>query len=108
MASCWSRIHGKVSEQRKQNVSFHGVVAAAADAVDRRAAISMLFRLTKDGQAVGTVTSVAPEPSGGILKGLGYVKAANAAPGTRLEVSGQENASADIITLAQPFGPAKG
>ena len=75
---------------------------------DTTATVSSGDELTKDGQAVGTVTSVAPEPSGGILKGLGYVKAANAAPGTRLEVSGQENASADIITLAQPFGPAKG
>jgi len=75
---------------------------------DVTATVSSGDELTQDGQAVGTVTSVAPEPSGGILKGLGYVKAANAAPGTRLEVSGQENASADIITLAQPFGPAKG
>ena len=75
---------------------------------DTTATVSSGDELTKDGHAVGTVTSVAPEPSGGILKGLGYVKAANAAPGTRLEVSGQENASADIITLAQPFGPAKG
>ena len=62
----------------------------------------------KDGQTVGTITSVAPGTSDGTLHGLGYVKAANAAPGTQLEVSGPEKALADIIAFAQPFGPAKG
>lgn len=63
--------------------------------------------LLHDGQPVGMVTSVTPEPLIGLLKGLGYVKSANATAGTRLEVAGQEKASAEIIALAQPFGPAK-
>jgi len=63
--------------------------------------------LLNDGQSVGVVTSVTPEPLNGLLKGLGYVNTANAAPGTKLEVSGQERVSADIISFAQPFGPPK-
>ena len=63
--------------------------------------------LLVDGQSVGMVTSVAPEPSDGLLKGLGYVKAANATPGTRLDIAGPDKGSAEIIALAQPFGPAK-
>ena len=74
---------------------------------DANAAVSSGDELLKDGQTVGTVTSVAPEPSDGILHGLGYVNAANATPGTQLEVSGPEKAPADIIALAQPFGPPK-
>ena len=75
---------------------------------DANVAVSAGDELVKDGQAVGTITSVAPGPSDGTLHGLGYVKAANAAPGTQLEVSGPEKALADIIAFAQPFGPAKG
>ncbi len=63
--------------------------------------------LLQDGQPVGTITSVAPIPSDGILKGLGYVKAAAATPGAQLDVAGQETSSAEILALAQPFGPAK-
>ena len=63
--------------------------------------------LQQDGQNVGTITSVAPAPSEGVLKGLGYVKAAVAAPGARLDVEGHENGAAEILALAQPFGPAK-
>jgi len=63
--------------------------------------------LLVDGKSIGMVTSVAPEPSDGLLKGLGYVKAANATPGTRLDIAGPDKGSAEIIALAQPFGPAK-
>ena len=69
---------------------------------------TLLLDRHHSGRSVGTVTSVAPEPSDGILHGLGYVNAANATPGTQLEVSGPEKALADIIAFAQPFGPAKG
>ena len=74
---------------------------------DASAVISSGDELLQDGEHVGTITSVTSEPLNGLLKGLGYVKAANASPGTRLEVSGPEKASADIIALAQPFGPPK-
>ena len=63
--------------------------------------------LSQDGRPVGAITSVAPEPLDGTLKGLGYVKAAMAALGARLDVEGHENGSAEIVGLAQPFGPAK-
>ena len=75
---------------------------------DTNVAVSAGDELVKDGQTVGTITSIAPGPSDGTLHGLGYVKAENAAPGTQLEVSGPEKALADIIAFAQPFGPAKG
>ncbi|PKB71789.1 MAG: hypothetical protein BZY87_03460 [SAR202 cluster bacterium Io17-Chloro-G6] len=60
-----------------------------------------------DGQPVGTITSVAPAPSDGFLRGLAYVKAAAANPGAHLDVEGHEKGSAEIVALAQPFGPAK-
>ena len=64
--------------------------------------------LLQDGQPVGTVTSVASEATDGVLKGLGYVKAAMAIPGTRLDVGGLENGSAEILNFAQAYGPPKG
>ena len=63
--------------------------------------------LLQDGQNVGQITSVAPMPAEGSLRGLGYVKAAAAIPGARLDVDGPEKRSAEIVSLAQPFGPAK-
>jgi glycine cleavage system aminomethyltransferase T len=63
--------------------------------------------LFQDGQPVGTVTSVASEATDGVLKGLGYVKAAMAIPGTQLDITGQEKGSAEILAIAQPYGPAK-
>ena len=74
---------------------------------DGEASVAEGDELLQDGEPVGMVTSVTPEPLNGFLRGLGYVKAANASPGARLEVAGPEKASADIIALAQPFGPAK-
>ena len=74
---------------------------------DESASISPGDALLRDGQNVGEVTSVAPIPSDGALKGLGYVKAAAASPGARLDVAGPETGSAEIVALAQPFGPAK-
>ncbi len=74
------------------------------------ASVSPGDALHLDGQSVGEITSVAPEPSEGVLMGLGYVKAAAANPGTRLDVAGSnstEKSSAEIVALAQPFGPAK-
>jgi folate-binding protein YgfZ len=63
--------------------------------------------LLDDGKNVGTVTSVAPMPSGEALRGLGYVKVASAIPGAHLVIEGQENGVAEILALAQPCGPAK-
>ena len=63
--------------------------------------------LLQGGKQVGTVTSVAPEPLDGVLKGLGYVKAAAATLGANLEVAGSEKGSAEILSLAQPYGPPK-
>ena len=71
------------------------------------ASVSPGDALLLDGQKVGEVTSVAPAPSDGVLKGLGYVKNAAATAGARLEVSGLGSGSAEILLLAQPFGPAK-
>ena len=71
------------------------------------ASVSPGDALHLDGQNVGEVTSVAPMPSDGVLRGLGYVKAAEATPGARLDVLGHETGSAEIVGLAQPFGPAK-
>ena len=71
------------------------------------ASVSPGDALLLDGQKVGEVTSVAPAPSGGVLKGRGYVKTAAATAGARLEVSSPGNGSAEILLLAQPFGPAK-
>ena len=63
--------------------------------------------LLQDGKSVGQVTSVAPMPSESALKGLGYVKAVAAIPGARLDLEGHESSVAEIVGLAQPFGPAK-
>lgn len=66
--------------------------------------------LLHDGLKVGEVTSVAPAPTDGSLKGLGYVRVAAATPGASLEVASSdstEKGSAEILALAQPFGPAK-
>ena len=71
------------------------------------ASVSPGDALHQDGQRVGEVTSIAPVPSGGVLKGLGYVKTAAAIPGARLDVEGHEGGAAEIVSLAQPFGPAK-
>ena len=74
---------------------------------DADADISSGDELLLDGQAVGMVTSVAPEPSSGALRGLGYVKVANTSPGVRLDVAGSEKSSVEIVALAQPYGPPK-
>ena len=75
--------------------------------LDAKANIVSGDELLQDGKPVGTITSVAPEPSDGVLKGLGYVKSAFATVGARLDVAGLENGSAEILALAQPYGPAK-
>ncbi|MED5587435.1 MAG: glycine cleavage T C-terminal barrel domain-containing protein [Chloroflexota bacterium] len=74
---------------------------------DAYATVSPGDELLQGGKQVGTVTSVAPEPSDGVLKGLGYVKAAAAIPGANLEVAGPEKGPAEILSLAQPYGPPK-
>ncbi len=74
---------------------------------DADASVSPGDALLQDGRSVGEITSVAPIPSEGVLKGLGYVKTAAATPGARLDVIGPEKGSAVIVALAQPFGPAK-
>ena len=74
---------------------------------DSCADVSSGDELLQNEKPVGMVTSVAPAPSAGVLKGLGYVKAANATPGTCLSIAGSQNGSAEILALAQPYGPAK-
>ena len=74
---------------------------------DAYATVSPGDELLQGGKQVGTVTSVAPEPLDGVLKGLGYVKAAAATLGANLEVAGSEKGSAEILSLAQPYGPPK-
>lgn len=74
---------------------------------DADAPVSAGDGLLQDGKLVGQVTSVSPMASDGALKGLGYVKTALASPGTKFDVEGQEMVSAEIVALAQPFGPAK-
>ena len=74
---------------------------------DAYATVSPGDELLQGGKQVGTVTSVAPEPLDGVLKGLGYVKAAAATLGANLEVAGSEKGSAKILSLAQPYGPPK-
>ena len=71
------------------------------------ASVSPGDTLLQDGKSVGQVTSVAPMPSESALNGLGYVKAAAATPGARLDLEGHERGAAEIVGLAQPFGPAK-
>ena len=71
------------------------------------AGVSPGDELLVEGKPVGTITSVAPEATSGVLQGLGYVKAANATPGASLNISGLETASAEILAFAQPYGPAK-
>ena len=74
---------------------------------DSDASVSAGDALLQDGKNVGAITSVAPMPSDGSLRGLGYVKTATAIPGTRVDVDGLEKRTAEIVALAQPFGPAK-
>lgn len=74
---------------------------------DTESIVSPGLELLEEGKPVGSITSVAPEATSGVLKGLGYVKAANATPGARLDIAGLENASAEILAFAQPYGPAK-
>ena len=74
---------------------------------DMNTAVSPGDELLQDGHPVGTVTSVAPEATDGVLKGLGYVKAAMAIPGTKLNLGGSETALAEILNFAQPYGPPK-
>jgi folate-binding Fe-S cluster repair protein YgfZ len=74
---------------------------------DTESTVSPGLELLEEGKPVGSITSVAPEATSGVLKGLGYVKAANATPGARLDIAGLENASAEILAFAQPYGPAK-
>ena len=74
---------------------------------DADASVSPGDALLQDGKSVGEITSVAPISSGGVLKGLGYVKTATAIPGALLNVAGLDKGSAEIVALAQPFGPPK-
>jgi len=87
--------------------SYHKVQKYLVSLSFADASVSPGDALYLEGQDVGKVTSVAPMPSDGVLKGLGYVKAAAAIQGARLDVAGQENGSAEILARAEPFGPAK-
>ncbi|MSQ06911.1 MAG: aminomethyl transferase family protein [Dehalococcoidia bacterium] len=67
--------------------------------------------LHREGQAVGSVTSVARLPGGGELLGLGYARLAAATVGARLELApaGQESAGwVEVVQLPLLFGPGAG
>lgn len=64
--------------------------------------------LLGEGQAIGTVTSVASIPTTGELIGLGYVRIAGAAVGTRLELAEPSSGWAEVAELPQLFGPGEG
>jgi folate-binding protein YgfZ len=64
--------------------------------------------LEHNGQAVGVVTSVTRIPTTGEVIGLGYVRTASAAVGTRLELAAPATGWAEIEALPQLFGPGEG
>jgi folate-binding protein YgfZ len=64
--------------------------------------------LERNSQAVGAVTSVSRIPTTGELIGLGYVRTASAAVGTRLELAAPSSGWAEIEALPQLFGPGQG
>jgi folate-binding protein YgfZ len=63
--------------------------------------------LRRDGQTVGTVTSVAPAAVAGEPAGLGYVRTA-VTPGTRLELGEPGQGWAEVVRLPLLFGPGAG
>jgi glycine cleavage system aminomethyltransferase T len=63
--------------------------------------------LEHNGQAVGVITSVTRIPTTGEVIGLGYVRTANAAVGTRLELAAPATGWAEIEALPQLFGPGE-
>ena len=63
--------------------------------------------LERDGQAVGTITSVSRNPADGRLVGLGYVRTAAASVGQRLDLAGASPTWAEIQDLPQLFGPGQ-
>ena len=63
--------------------------------------------LEHEGQAIGTVTSVASIPSSGQLVGLGYVRTASAKVGTRLNLAAPASGEAEIAELPMLFGPGE-
>ncbi len=64
--------------------------------------------LKHQGQPVGSVTSAATVPGSGELVGLGYVRAAAATPGNRLELGEDGQGWAEIVRLPLLFGPGAG
>jgi tRNA-modifying protein YgfZ len=72
------------------------------------ASVSQGASLEHNGQAVGAVTSVTRIPTTGGLIGLGYVRTASAAVGTRLELAAPATGWAEIEALPQLFGPGEG
>jgi folate-binding protein YgfZ len=72
------------------------------------AAVSEGASLERNDQAVGAVTSVTRVPTTGQLIGLGYVRTASAAVGTRLELAAPASGWAEIEGLPQLFGPGEG
>ncbi len=64
--------------------------------------------LLHEGQQVGTVTSVSQTPTTGEMVGLGYVRAAAATVGVRLELAEPASGWAEIADLPQLFGPGEG
>ena len=72
------------------------------------ATVSEGASLEREGQAIGTVTSVASIPTTGELIGLGYVRTAGATVGTRLELAEPASGWAEVAELPQLFGPGEG
>jgi len=76
--------------------------------LDPEAAVSEGASLERDGQPVGSITSLARIPTTGQLIGLGYVRTASAAIGNRLELTAPARGWAEIEALPQLFGPGEG
>ena len=68
------------------------------------AQVSQGAQMTQEGRVVGVVTSLSALPDGGLV-GLGYVRKAQASPGSRLDLEAPSEGSAEIGELSQLFGP---
>ena len=63
--------------------------------------------LLHEGKAVGVITSLAVVPGEEGAVGMGYVRKLASEPGTRLSLEGESQATVEIVSHVQPFGPAK-
>ena len=64
-------------------------------------------KLLADGQPAGSVTSVSQSPDGETVLGLGFVRKAHTAPGTRLELEPPSKGWAEVQEMPLLFGAEK-